>query len=187
MSQDGGEPQLSIQGKYTLHCASKTELAHSLPAEEANWSIGAAQDREWCCEEQAGVGTGKVPHLPLPPLLFCLLSCQAQLAKSVFSLPITSHQRQIYFHWSSSASDAALTHRTMIISCFWGACFAAHYRQWSALFFSKASPATRSIPTKKCKYEEESTHLLTLQILLRFPSSMSSLMMSSFPEYTQCS
>lgn len=74
-----------------------------------------------------------------------------------------------------------LSHNRTMISPFWGACFAAHYRQLSALFFPKASPATKSIPTKKCKSEEESTHLITLQILLGFPSSMSSLMMSSFP------
>lgn len=77
-----------------------------------------------------------------------------------------------------------LSHNRTMISPFWGACFAAHYRQFSALFFPKASPPTKSIPTKKCKYEEETTHLLILQIWLGFPSSMSSLKMFSFPEYT---
>lgn len=43
--------------------------------------------------------------------------------------------------------------RSALSDC--SACFAAHYRKLSALFFSKASPATKSIPTKKCKSEEK--------------------------------
>lgn len=53
-----------------------------------------------------------------------------------------------------------LSHNRTMISPFWGACFAAYYRQFSALFFPEASPPTRCTPTKKCKYEEERTHLL---------------------------
>lgn len=96
----------AVRSRKGHPCASRTGFSHSLSAAEANWNTGAARDRRGGCVEQAGVGTGKLRQLPLPPLLCCLLSWQAQ---SSFHCLLLLTRGRVIFTPPNSATDTALT------------------------------------------------------------------------------
>lgn len=146
MSQDGGEPQFSIKDRTPL-CLQDTAGSQFISSRgKLKYWRSAEQRARLCGRGRCWHREAKAATTATSPLLPSFLSGPTSKV-SLFFIAYSFSPEVDLFSDPLAQPMTLLSHNRTMISPFQGVCFAAHYRQLSAWFFSKTSPATKSIPS----------------------------------------